>query len=592
MSNTSGNDCLIRVCAGTGGISAGSEDVIAAFRAQLAGRGLDVPIAKCVKQVGCRGFCARDVLVDILSDGQSFTYQHVTPKMVPRLVEEHCLCHTPVKEWLVDHDYHSFHAKQKKLVLKSCGLIDPEDIEEYIAINGYEGARQVFTDMAPLDVIEEIRSAGLRGRGGAGFSVGLKWELCQSAKGYPKYIICNADEGDPGAFMDRAIVEGNPHSVLEGMMIGGYAIGASQGYIYIRAEYPLAIKRLAIALEQARAKGFLGPNIFNSGIDFDIKIKRGAGAFICGEETALIESIEGKRGTPRARPPFPVNRGLWGKPTTINNVETFANIPVIIRNGSNWFAAIGTEKSKGTKAFSLTGKVKNTGLIEVPMGISLKEIIYDIGGGPLKNRTIKAVQTGGPSGGCIPAALFYTPVGYDSLMRLGSIMGSGGMVVMDDSTCMVDMARFFLSFTQKESCGKCGPCRIGSKRMLEILTRITSGKGKEGDIDLLLELGQDIKDTSLCGLGQSAPNPVLSTIRHFRTEYETHIRDRRCPAATCVALRQYRVIDDLCKKCGKCKRVCPARAIQWEPKATARINKEKCIACGSCFDACLFRSIE
>jgi NADH:ubiquinone oxidoreductase subunit F (NADH-binding)/Pyruvate/2-oxoacid:ferredoxin oxidoreductase delta subunit len=392
--------------------------------------------------------------------------------------------------------------------------------------------------------------------------------------------------------MDRAIIEGNPHSVLEGMIIGGYAIGADQGYIYIRAEYPLAIQRLIIAIKQAEEKGFLGNDIFGSGFAFDIKIKKGAGAFICGEETALIASIEGKRGIPKARPPFPVNKGLWGKPTTINNVETFANVPPIIRKGSSWFAAIGTEKSGGTKAFSLTGKVKNTGLIEVPMGISLKEIVYEIGGGPPKNRTLKAVQTGGPSGGCIPAAYLDTPVDYGSLVKLGSMMGSGGMVVMDDTTCMVDMAKFFLTFTQTESCGKCVPCRIGTKRMLEILTRITGGKGKESDIDLLDELAWDIKDASLCGLGMSAPNPVLSTIRYFRNEYEAHIIEGRCPAAVCEALRQYVVMDDVCKKCGKCKRVCPAGAIEWEAKAAAYISRDKCIKCGACFDACPFRSIK
>jgi NADH-quinone oxidoreductase subunit F len=581
----------IRVCMGTGGVTAGGEKVLDAFRSQLSSFGLTVPVDECIKKVGCRGFCARDVLVDIQSKEDLHTYQYVDPEMVTRIVEEHLMQGKPVKEWLVGPDYHNFHEKQKKIVLRHCGRIDPENIEEYITLKGYEGAAKALTGMNRLEVIDEVRASGLRGRGGAGFSTGVKWNLCNISPGIPKYIICNADEGDPGAFMDRAIIEGNPHSVLEGMIIGGYAIGANQGYIYIRAEYPLAIHRLIIAIKQAEEKGFLGNDIFGSGFAFDVKIKKGAGAFICGEETALIASIEGKRGIPKARPPFPVNKGLWGKPTTINNVETFANVPPIIRKGSSWFAAIGTEKSGGTKAFSLTGKVKNTGLIEVPMGISLKEIVYEIGGGPPKNRTLKAVQTGGPSGGCIPAAYLDTPVDYDSLVKLGSMMGSGGMVVMDDTTCMVDMAKFFLTFTQTESCGKCVPCRIGTKRMLEILTRITAGKGKESDIDLLDELAWDIKDASLCGLGMSAPNPVLSTIRYFRREYEAHIIEGRCPATVCEALRQYVVMDDVCKKCGKCKRVCPSGAIDWEAKATAYINRDKCIKCGACFDACPFRSI-
>ena len=582
---------VIRVCMGTGGVTAGGEKVIDAFRSHLASVGLTVPVDECIKKVGCRGFCARDVLVDVQSTKGIHTYQFVNPDMVSRIVAEHLVRGKPVKEWLVEPDYHTFHERQKKIVLKHCGRIDPENIEEYIALKGYDGAEKVLTGMSPLEVIDEIRASKLRGRGGAGFSTGIKWNLCHMSKGVPKYLICNADEGDPGAFMDRAIIEGNPHSVLEGMIIGGYAIGANQGYIYIRAEYPLAIHRLAIAIRQAEEKGLLGGDIFGSGFAFDIKIKKGAGAFICGEETALIASIEGKRGIPRARPPFPVNKGLWGKPTTINNVETFANVPPIIRKGSSWFAAIGTEKSGGTKAFSLTGKVKNTGLIEVPIGITLREIVYEIGGGPPKNRKLKAVQTGGPSGGCIPADCIDTPVDYGSLVRLGSMMGSGGMVVMDDTTCMVDMAKFFLTFTQAESCGKCVPCRIGTKRMLEILTRITEGKGKASDIDQLEELGQDIKDASLCGLGMSAPNPVLSTIRYFRKEYEAHIIEGRCPAAVCEALRQYMVIDDVCKKCGKCKRVCPSGAIEWKPKETAYISREKCIKCGACFDACPFRSI-
>lgn len=584
-------DCSVRVCLGTGGISAGGEQVMDAFRHNLSARDLAIPVEKRLKRVGCRGFCSRDVLVDIQSEKDVHTYQYVTPEMVERIVEEHLVQGNPVKEWLLTPEAQNFHAKQKKIVLKFCGLIDPENINDYLEVQGYEAAKNVLSKMTPWDVIEEVKASGLRGRGGAGFSTGLKWNLCNISKGQPKYIICNADEGDPGAFMDRAIIEGNPHSVLEGMIIGGYAIGANQGYIYIRAEYPLAIKRLTVAIQQARKLGLLGKNIFDSAFSFDIKIKKGAGAFICGEETALIASIEGKRGVPKARPPFPVNKGLWDKPTTINNVETFANIAPIIMNGAAWFAAIGTEKSTGTKAFSLTGKVRNTGLIEVPMGITLNEIVYDIGGGAPKHRKIKAVQTGGPSGGCIPAEYMDMPVDYESLTKLGSMMGSGGMVVMDDTTCMVDMAKFFVAFTQRESCGKCVPCRIGTKRMLEILTRITGGKGRADDIDLLAELGRDIKEASLCGLGLSAPNPVLSTIRYFRKEYESHIHEGRCPAMVCKALRQYKVIADDCKKCGKCKMVCPAGAMEWEKKSTAYLNKEKCIKCGACFDACHFRAI-
>lgn len=584
-------DLVIRVCVGTGGLAAGSNEVIEAFQRELKAQGFDALIKKkCVNKTGCRGFCAKDVLVDVIIDGEVTTYQFIKPDMVSRIVEEHIKNGRPVEEWLVGPDYHAFHDKQDKILLKQCGQIDPEDIEAYIEIGGYEGAKKALS-MTPFEVIEEVKASGLRGRGGAGFPTGLKWEFCSKSKGSPKYIICNADEGDPGAFMDRSIIEGNPHAVLEGMIIGGYAIGAKEGYIYIRAEYPLAIKRLEIAIRQAEEKGFLGENIMNRGFNFNIRIKQGAGAFICGEETALIASIEGKRGMPRSKPPFPVNKGLWGKPTVINNVETLANLPSILTKGAAWFASIGTEKSKGTKVFALTGKIKNTGLIEVPMGITLREIIYDIGGGmEKKNRKLKAVQTGGPSGGCIPASHIDMPVDYESLTSIGSMMGSGGMVVMDDTTCMVDMAKFFLSFTQAESCGKCVPCRVGTKRMLEILTRITEGKGREGDIDLLIELGTDIKLSSLCGLGQSAPNPVLSTINFFREEYEAHIKDGRCPANVCKALRQY-VITDQCKKCGKCFRVCPSGAITWEPKKKAVLDKSKCIKCGACFDACPFGTI-
>lgn len=582
----------IRVCVGTGGLAAGSQEVIDAFNAEFKTLALDASIEKkCVNKTGCRGFCAKDVLVDVIFNDETSTYQRITPGKVKRIVEEHIVNGMPVEEWLVGPDYHTFHDKQTKILLKQCGQIDPENINAYLSIGGYGGARKALT-LTEFEVTEEVKASGLRGRGGAGFLTGLKWEFCSMSKSFPKYIICNADEGDPGAFMDRSIIEGNPHSVIEGMIIGGYAIGANMGYIYIRAEYPLAIQRLKIAIAEATYKGYLGENIFDTGFDFEIRIKEGAGAFICGEETALIASIEGKRGMPKSKPPFPVSKGLWGKPTVINNVETLSNLPSIITKGAKWFASIGSEQSKGTKVFALTGKIKNTGLIEVPMGISLKEIIYDIGGGmEKKNRQLKAVQTGGPSGGCIPASHIDMPVDYESLMRIGSMMGSGGMVVMDNATCMVDMAKFFVSFTQNESCGKCVPCRIGTKRMLEILTRISEGKGKEGDIDLLVELGTDIKSASLCGLGQSAPNPVLSMINFFRDEYEAHIHEGICPAGVCKALRQYLVDTGLCKMCGKCARVCPSGAVIWQPKQKAFIDKTKCVKCGACYDACPFKSI-
>ncbi len=592
MNNNGLEGLVIKVCVGTGGLAAGSQEVIDEFNKTLAARKVRAAVRKkCVSKTGCRGFCAKDVLVDVVRNGKSFTYQLVSPDKVSRIVDEHIISGNPVEEWLVGPDYHTFHSKQTKILLQQCGQIDPEDIRSYIDIGGYKAAKKALS-LDPFEVIEEVRASGLRGRGGAGFLTGLKWEFCKMSGGTPKYIICNADEGDPGAFMDRSIIEGNPHSVIEGMIIGAHAIGAEKGYIYIRAEYPLAVDRLRTALSQARAKKFLGKKIFNSRMNFDIEIKLGAGAFVCGESTALMRSIEGKRGTPRPTPPRSVNKGLWGRPTALNNVETLANIPIIMNRGAGWFASIGTKKNTGTKLFALTGKVKNTGLIEVPMGISLKEIIYDIGGGMEdKNRRFKAVQTGGPSGGCIPASYLNMPVDYESLVNIGSMMGSGGMVVMDDTTCMVEMARFFLTFTENESCGKCVPCRVGTKRMLEVLTRITEGRGKEGDIDLLTELGTDIRLSSLCGLGQSAPNPVLSTINFFREEYEAHIKDGICPARACKSLRRYAVDAELCRMCGKCFRVCPSGAVVWEKKQKAVIDKEKCIKCGACYDACPFGSI-
>jgi NADH-quinone oxidoreductase subunit F len=525
----------INVCMGTGGIAAGGKDVLDKFEALLSKKKVKAALKeKCTShKVGCRGFCARDVLVDVTVNGEKFTYQYIRPDMVERIVVEHIVGGIPVNDWLVKDDYHTFHDKQVKVVLADCGEVDPEDIDSYIRRNGYEAVMKVLQTMTAENVIEEIKTSGLRGRGGAGFPTGQKWEFGRRASGSEKFIICNADEGDPGAFMDRSLIEGNPHAVIEGMIIGGYAIGASKGYVYIRAEYPLAVERLRLAIKQAHAAGYLGKSILNSSFDFELVIKLGAGAFVCGEETALMASIEGLRGTPRAKPPFPAQKGLWNKPTIINNVETLANIPAIIRKGAKWFASFGTEQSKGTKVFALTGKVKNSGLIEVPLGITLREIVYDIGGGIIDDKQLKAVQTGGPSGGCIPADQLDIKVDYESLARVGSIVGSGGMIVLDNDNCMVNIAKYFLNFTRQESCGKCVPCRIGTKRLLEILTRITEGKGVPGDIELLESLSHDIKNASLCGLGQTAPNPILSTLKYFRDEYEAHIKYKRCPSLAC-----------------------------------------------------------
>ncbi|MDA8083125.1 MAG: NADH-quinone oxidoreductase subunit NuoF [Nitrospiraceae bacterium] len=585
---------VVRVCIGTGGLAAGGKEVIQAFKKAITDFcvDLDLDFTCHYQKVGCRGFCARDVLVDVVDGGTSVTYQKIKPDMAKRIVQEHLIEGKPVAEWLIDDAYYAFHDKQHKILLKDCGTIDPEDIQAYINAGGYEGIRKILAGMTPDQVIDEIKTSGIRGRGGAGFPTGVKWDACRKAEGETKYIVCNADEGDPGAFMDRSIIEGNPHAVIEGMMIAAYAIGSNLGYVYIRAEYPSAVERLKLAMTQARETGHLGNNLFGSGFSFDLRVKLGAGAFVCGEETALIASIEGQRGMPRAKPPFPVHRGLWGKPTVINNVETLANIPNIIRKGSAWYASIGTEKSKGTKVFALTGKVKNTGLIEVPMGIRLGEIIYDIGGGIEGGREFKAVQTGGPSGGCIPASLLDTPVDFESLAKVGSIVGSGGMVVLDETDCMVNIAKFFLEFTRAESCGKCVPCRIGTKRLLEILERITKGEGKPGDIELLEEMSADIKLASLCGLGQTAPNPVLSTIKYFRHEYEAHINEKRCPAAVCRDLLTYSVLTEFCKGCGACIRACPAGAVTGEKKKPHVIDSSVCIKCGACFDACKFKAIK
>ena len=579
---------------GTGGIAAGGAEVLDAFNKEIADAGIVAAIEKkcSTHKVGCRGLCAKDVLVDVIIDDNKVTYQHVRADMVKRIVEEHIIENIPVAELVAGDDYHNFHNKQFKVVLSDCGSIDPEDIDAYIAIEGYTAAKKVLGTMSPDETTDLIKRSGLRGRGGAGFPTGTKWEIASKQVSERKYLICNADEGDPGAFMDRSVIEGNPHAVIEGMIIGAYAIGADKGYVYIRAEYPLAVERLRKALDDARERNLLGKGIMGIGFNFDILVKLGAGAFVCGEETALIASIEGQRGMPRAKPPFPVYQGLWGKPTVINNVETLANVPYIIRNGAEWFASYGTEKSKGTKVFALTGKIKNSGLIEVPMGIPLREIIYDIGGGIEGDRKFKAVQTGGPSGGCIPASLLDTPVDYESLAKVGSIVGSGGMVVLDETDCMVNIAKFFLEFTRGESCGKCAPCRIGTKRLLEILERITKGEGKPTDIHLLEEMSVDIKAASLCGLGQTAPNPVLSTIKYFRHEYEAHINDKKCPAGVCRDLLTYLVLSEACKGCGACLRACPAGAITGVKKQPHTIDPSLCIKCGACFDVCKFKAVK
>jgi len=589
---------IISVCKGTGCSAFGSSALIEAFEKKIEERGLSNQIS--IKKTGCHGFCEKGPIVVILPD--DIFYHQVSVEDVSDIVERTIekgefidkLLYKDLKtkqKYIYTYDI-PFYAKQKRVVFHHNGLIDPTNIEDYLRVGGYEAFLKALFEMTHEQVIDEVKSSGLRGRGGSGFLTGLKWEFCSKAKGDPKYLICNADEGDPGAFMDRSLLEGNPHLVLEGMLIAGYAIGSSQGYVYVRAEYPLAIANLKIAISQCRELGILGQHVLGTGFSFDLQIKEGAGAFVCGEETALMASIEGKRGMPRPRPPFPAHKGLWGKPSNINNVETFANVPFVIGKGAQWYANVGTEKSKGTKIFALAGKVNNTGLVEVPMGITLREVIFGIGGGAQKGRQFKAVQLGGPSGGCIPENKLDTPIDYDSLISLGAIMGSGGMVVMDTANCMVDVARFFLEFIQIESCGKCVPCRIGTKRMLEIVTRITEGKGQESDLELLKELAEGIKATALCGLGQTAPNPALSTIRYFLDEYRAHILEKRCPAHVCSALIKFEVAQDLCKKCGVCKKVCPAGAINWEPKSAAAINKDLCIQCRTCIENCPAQAIE
>ncbi len=575
------------------GIAAGAADVFSAFQREFEEKGVDARL----RRTGCVGMCYREPIVDIVTrGGAKYTYGGITADQVGRVVEEHVVGGKPIDEWLVRADDRelpdeSYYSQQVRLVLRNAGVIDPESIDEYIEVGGYAALTKVIKEMSPDGVIEEIKASGLRGRGGAGFPTGIKWGLAKKAQGDEKYVIVNADEGDPGAFMDRSILEGDPHAVLEGLVIAAYTIGAQEGYFYVRAEYPLAIKRLRIAIEDATERGYVGENILDSGFSFNVHIKEGAGAFVCGEETALIASIEGQRGMPRLRPPYPAVKGLWGKPTNNNNVETYANIPWIIANGAAAYAAYGTETSKGTKVFALAGKITRGGLVEVPMGLTIRQVIEEVGGGVPEGRSFKAVQLGGPSGGCVPTEFMDIPIDYESITKTGAIMGSGGMVVMDDSTCMVDIARFFLNFTQDESCGKCTFCRVGTKRMLEILERITSGEGREGDIELLVELGEKIISSSLCGLGQSAPNPVLTTIKYFRDEYEAHINEKRCPALSCKALITYEIDPDKCIGCTVCAKKCPVGAITGERKKTHTIDHDLCTKCDACRQACKFDAV-
>ncbi len=582
------NNNSVLICRGTGCESAKSGDIQTELETGLDDSGIEV------KFTGCHGMCQQGPIVIVEPEGTF--YANVKPKDVEPIVDSLKNGGEPVeklfykdpstKEKLPTYHDIPFYSKQKRLVLQNCGKIDPENIDNYLEVGGYEALKTAIFDLTPEAIVQSVLDSGLRGRGGGGFPTGRKWQFTQDAPGDTKYVLCNADEGDPGAFMDRSVLEGDPHAVLEGMAIAGFAIGAKQGYIYCRAEYPLAIKRLQIAIDQAREKGFLGKGIMGGEFDFDIEIFHGAGAFVCGEETALITSIEGNRGMPRSRPPYPAIKGLYGKPTLLNNVKTYANVRLIINNGADWFASIGTEKSKGTAVFALTGKIANSGLVEVPMGITLREIIYDIGGGMLDpNKKFKAVQTGGPSGGCLPESFLDTPVDYDSLIEAGSMMGSGGMVVMDEDTCMVDVARYFLDFTEKESCGKCVPCRLGTKQMLDILEDIVEGRGKPSDIELLEDLAVGIKAGSLCGLGQTAPNPVLTTLRYFRDEYEAHIHHHACPAKQCKELITYHILES-CVGCGLCRRSCSTNAIIGEQKELHYIDQSLCHKCGVCFEVC------
>ena len=587
----------VLVCGGTGCTSSGSEQIIETFDKEIASQGLAEEVK--VVRTGCFGLCALGPVVVVYPEGAF--YSRVKAEDVPEIVSEHLLKGRVVKRLL----YHEtldgsrirslnetpFYKKQQRRVLRNCGVINPENIEEYIAMDGYRALGKVLTEMTPEQVIDTVKRSGLRGRGGAGFPTGVKWEFARKNDADQKYVCCNADEGDPGAFMDRSVLEGDPHAVLEAMAIAGYAIGSNQGYIYVRAEYPIAIKRLAIAIRQARDYGMLGKNIFNSGFDFDIGLRLGAGAFVCGEETALMTSIEGKRGEPRPRPPFPAVKGLFGKPTILNNVETYANVAQIILHGPEWFNSIGTEKSKGTKVFALGGKITHTGLVEIPMGTTLREIVEEIGGGVPNGKRFKAAQSGGPSGGCIPASLIDTPIDYDRLLQIGSMMGSGGLIIMDEDTCMVDIAKFFLEFTVDESCGKCTPCRVGTRRLLEILTKITEGRGEMEDLDRLESLCYYIKENALCGLGQTAPNPVLSTLRYFRDEYIAHVKSKRCPAGVCKKLLHYEIDPAKCKGCTLCARNCPANAITGTVRQVHVIDQAKCVKCGVCLKNCKFGAV-
>lgn len=587
----------VLVCGGTGCTSSGSQQIMETLKDEIKKAGLEQEVS--VVQTGCHGLCALGPIMIVYPDA-SF-YSMVKVEDIPEIVQEHLLKGRVVTRLLYQETVTpagvkalidtNFYKKQHRIALRNCGIINPEVIEEYIGTGGYAALGKVLTEMTPDDVIQCLLDSGLRGRGGGGFPTGLKWKLAKQNDADQKYVCCNADEGDPGAFMDRSVLEGDPHAVLEAMAIAGYAIGASQGYIYVRAEYPIAVERLKIAIKQAREMELLGKDIFGSGFDFDIDLRLGAGAFVCGEETALMTSIEGNRGEPRPRPPFPAQKGLFGKPTILNNVETFANIPQIILNGPEWFASMGTEKSKGTKVFALGGKIHNTGLVEIPMGTTLREVIEEIGGGIPNGKKFKAAQTGGPSGGCIPAKHFDIPIDYDNLISIGSMMGSGGLIVMDETDCMVDIAKFFLEFTVEESCGKCTPCRIGTKRMLEILTKITKGTATMEDLDKLEELCYYVKENSACGLGQTAPNPVLSTLRYFRDEYEAHIKEKRCPAGVCKALLSYHIDADKCKGCTLCARNCPVGAIIGTVKNPHIIDTDKCVKCGACMEKCKFGAI-
>ena len=595
-SNADTREKHILVCHGTGCTSSKSPEILENFRRILEEKNIEnVRVIK----TGCFGLCAKGPIVIIRPE--DVFYAMVKPEDCEEIIEKHIqngeiverlLCKDIDNSVVKKLDELTFYKKQKRIALKNCGIINPEDIDEYIAFDGYKALEKVLFNMSQDDVINEVSNSGLRGRGGAGFPTGKKWSFTKMAEADQKYVVCNADEGDPGAFMDRSILEGDPHCVVEAMMIAGYAIGANKGYIYVRAEYPIAVKRFQIAIDQARDYGILGENIWGTSFSFDLEIRLGAGAFVCGEETALLESIEGRRGQPRLKPPFPANAGLFGKPTLINNVETYANITKIILNGAEWYASIGTETSKGTKVFALGGNVNNIGLVEVPMGVTLREIVYDIGGGIPNGRKFKAAQTGGPSGGCITEENIDTPIDYESLKSIGSMMGSGGLIVMDDSKCMVNLAKFYLGFTYDESCGKCTPCRIGTKRLLEILERITDGKGEDGDIEKLEKLSKNIKNASVCGLGQTAPNPVESTIRFFRKEYEDHIKNKHCEAGECKALMKLQIDPEKCKGCGLCKRNCPVGCISGEPGQTHSIDQEKCIKCGTCISKCPFHAIE